>query len=127
MTSQETARSVSLTILGHLPSMKNSRRILRQKGSGRPFSAKSEESVRYVGDFCLQVPPEAANGALTGPLRTHVSVWYRSERSDLDCALVYDCLQASGVIRNDRQIIEKHEYRHVDKKNPRVEITIEEL
>ncbi len=66
-------------------------------------------------------------GSLESPLRAHVSVFYPSRRSDLDCALVYDCLQQFGVIANDRFIVEKHEFLHIDKQNPRVEITVEEI
>mgnify|MGYP001589623877 CR=1 FL=1 len=38
-----------------------------------------------------------------------------------------DCLEKAGVIENDRQIFEKHEWKHIDKDNPRVAIRIEEI
>ena len=122
--------SVNLTILGHLPSMKNGRAIFRNRMTGKPFSAKSNEARAYAGSFVLQVPAECkrlALGSEKTPLRAIVSVWYRSNRSDLDTALVYDCLQAAGVISNDRYVLEHHEFKHIDRRNPRVEITLEEL
>ena len=53
-----------------------------------------------------------------------LTVFYPSRRSDLACDLVYDCLQATGVVANDRYITEKHEYLRVDPLNPRVEIEL---
>ena len=106
-------------------------------------------SVRaFRSDFLAQAPK--AKEPLTGSLRTNVSVWYSSRRQDLDCAaeqirrekireackdnacndidaLVYDLMQEAGLIENDRQIIEKHEYGHMDAANPRVEILIEKI
>jgi Holliday junction resolvase RusA-like endonuclease len=122
------SRPVELTIIGHLPSMKNSRKIHHRRG--KRFIAKSDEAICYVDSFIAQVPLQLrrlALGSEKTPLRANVSVYYRSHRSDLDTALVYDCLQKAGVIANDRYIVEHHEWKHVDAKNPRVELTIEEL
>ena len=122
--------ALRLTILGHLPSMKNRREMAKNHRTGKLFPRKNDEALKYVADFCLQVPPECRNLALGSPrtpLRAIVSVFYRSARSDLDTALVYDCLQLAGVIANDVHIHEHHEYKHVDADNPRVEITLEEL
>jgi Holliday junction resolvase RusA-like endonuclease len=110
--------------------MKNSRRLLKNRRSGKTFSAKSDEALSFVESFIAQISFEArrlALGSAKTPLKAIVSVWYRSERSDLDTALVYDCLQKAGVIANDRYIIEHHEYKHVDADDPRCEIVIEEI
>ena len=122
--------AVSFTIPGQLPSMKNRRRQLKNRKTGKRFSAKSEEAVKYKEDFILAVPMECRNLRLGGPatpLRAIVTVFYSSWRSDLDCGLIYDALQAAGVIANDRFVREHHEYAHVDPQNPRVEILIEEI
>ena len=114
--------SVNFTVYGQCYSLKNSKMLAR----GRTI--KHPKADQFEHDFALQVPPEYRNlrmGDKHQPLRTHVSVWYPSHRQDLDCAIVYDCLQTAGVISNDRYIIEKHEYLHVDAKNPRVEIVVE--
>lgn len=113
-------RSIQMTIRGHLWSMKNG------KINGR---FKNPKAKAFERDFALQVKPEARIklGAIDQPLRAIVTVYYPSRKQDLDCALVYDCLQNCGVIANDRYIIEHHEYLEVDAKNPRVEVTIEEI
>ncbi len=124
------ASAISFTVLGQLPSLKNSRPIYRNRKTGKPFSARSDAIKRYYENFALQVPPQYRNSLLFGtraPLRAIISVFYQSGRSDLDCSAVYDVLQLCGVIVNDRQIQEKHEYAHIDAKNPRVEITVELL
>ena len=123
-------RKALLTIKGQLVSMKNRRRILKNSRTGKPLSAKSDEAVKYMADFILQVPPEYRSlklGAVDKPLRATITVWYTTMRPDLDTALVWDCLQAAGVIANDRYIRERHEYREVDAMNPRVEIYLEEI
>ncbi len=128
--------SVAFTVPGKLVSMKNSRRLLKNRRNGKMFSAKSEEAVNYTQEFRFRwfnvvrwMKGERFEplGSLESPLRAHISVFYPSRRSDLDCALVYDCLQQFGVIANDRFIVEKHEFLHIDKENPRVEITVEEI
>ena len=123
--------SVAFVILGQVPSLKNSRPIRRNRKTGKPFSARSDEAQRYIADFGLSVPLEYRNIGLGGPnkalLRAIVTVFYSSWRSDLDLAIVYDCLQHAGIVSNDRWIREKHEYAEVDPNNPRVEIVLEEM
>lgn len=124
------APSVSMIVSGHVPSLKNSRPIRRNRKTGKPFSARSDEAQRYIDDFCLRVPFEYRNLGLGGRkalLRSIVTVFYSSWRSDVDLAIIYDCLQHAGIVTNDRWIREKHEYAEVDAKNPRVEIDIEEI
>lgn len=122
-------RHVSLVIRGLCPSMKNRRRIVMNKRTGQRSVIKSQESLRYALDFALQVPSacKVAIGTEKTPLRSFVSVFYPSYRNDLDVSAVYDLLQQTGVISNDRWIREKHEYAHIDPYNPRVEIQIEEM
>ncbi len=124
------AFTASFVVFGQLVSMKNSRRLLKNRRTGKTFSAKSEEAMKYLEDFCRQVPPEYRGiklGSMQRPLRIVCSVFYQSRRSDLDIALLLDCLQVAEVIRNDRDIIEQHLYAEVDAKNPRVELLIEEI
>lgn len=51
--------------------------------------------------------------------------YYPNRRRDLDREAVWDVLQKAGVIHNDRQFVEEHNYKRFDKANPRVEIEIE--
>jgi Holliday junction resolvase RusA-like endonuclease len=111
-----------LVIFGVVYSMKNSK-IARRGG----FPVKHPKCRKFEQDFMAQVPPSASKNALQGPLRAIVTAFYPDRRQDLSCEIVYDLLQKSGVIKNDSQVIEKHEFREIDKKNPRVEITIEPL
>lgn len=116
--------SISFTVYGQLWSMKNHRIPLKQN----PYKTIPDQKARlFAQQFMSQVPIEATRTRLEGPLRAIVTVFYPSQRQDLDCALVYDLLQKAAVITNDRQIIEKHEFRETDKVNPRVEITVEPI
>lgn len=118
---------VSLIVYGTLVSMKNSK--IQSVKHGRAYTFKNPAVVAYERDFSRQVRPEHKKnlGSLTVPLRATVTVFYPSRRQDLDCALLYDCLQTAGVVSNDRWIRCKTEYAMVDSANPRVEIFIREL
>ena len=143
---------VEFTILGECVSMKNSRELVHfGKKPALIKSAKAREYERTVG---LQIP-ESARQMLTGRLRISVHAFYATERPDLDCELLYDCMAAKfkrhkgkliriapgeyqygqgervlvqkGVYLNDRQLREKHAVHAIDKVNPRCEIVIEPM
>lgn len=114
--------AVQFTVLSQCYSMKNSK-IARRHG----FPVKHPKARQFEQDFANQVPQKYRNLRLTGPLRVVVTVYYPNHRQDLDCALVLDCVQKNGIIENDRQFIEQHLYREVDKLKPRVELTIEPI
>ena len=124
-TSRGHASSVSLTILGQIYSMKNSK-TPRRYGRGM---VKHPKARKFEADFALQVPVDAkvGLGSMKHPLRAIITAYYPSWRQDLDLSIAYDLLQSCGVVSNDRWIREKHEWAHVDPENPRVEILIEEI
>ncbi len=104
--------------------MKNHRTPLKQN----PYKTiPDKKALGFASTFADQILTLRIKSPLKGSLRSNVTVFYPSQRQDLDCALVYDLLQKHGIIENDRQIIEKHEYRQTDKDNPRVEIQVEEI
>ncbi len=115
---------IAFTVLGQCASKSNSR-----VHTGRGRSIKSPAAQAFCLAFGLQVPRSAkrALGSRTKPLVGYVTVYYQSMRSDVDVELVWDCLQKAGVVANDRYIREKHIIGRIDKKNPRVEIQIEEM
>lgn len=125
------------TILGQPYSKANRRRLGRI--NGHSAIVKSREAVAYERDVMWQIPAEARM-RLARKIKITMRLYYRTELPDLDESLILDCLQdryagsgktrtlvASGVYRNDRQVREKHIYHGIDAKNPRAEITVEEL
>lgn len=117
---------VAFTVYGKLASMKNGRIPLKRN----PYKTIPNDDCRtFERSFMSQVPRKAmlALGSLDRLLWSKVTVYYPSMRSDLDCAFVYDLLQKSGVVRNDRYIREKYERGLIDAKNPRVEIAVGEI
>lgn len=105
-------------VFGHLASKSNSRRKTNWGGV-----IKSKPAMQFEKDFAKQVarPKEAYEG----PVALLVAVWYEDRRRDLDISLLQDCIQKAGIIKNDRQIIEIHAYRGIDKKQPRVQFLLE--
>lgn len=127
---------IQFTIFGELPSMKNSRQIMKNFKTGHPILIKSEKALAYEKNTLKQIPP-AAKQNLEGELWIHCKCYYKTERPDLDPELLYDILQAQtdnsggrtiitrrGVYMNDRQLRSKHCDHFIDKHNPRVEVTI---
>lgn len=111
------------TILGNLQSKANSRRMIRPG-----LVIKSKVALEYVNSALMQLKaPMRSRKPFEKPVACEFTVYYQSRRSDLDTSLIRDVLQTAGVYLNDRQIVECHEYKHLDKTNPRVEILVYEL
>lgn len=118
------------TILGEPCSKANSRRIIPNKKTGRPYSIKSQKALDYMGSFLGQIQRRRSyqrNGGLpVSPIESklvmYCVIYYRTERPDLDESLVMDCLEKSGIIKNDRLIRERHVHHFIDKAIPRAEI-----
>lgn len=139
---------IRFTIFGQMVSKSNSRRLVtippKNGKPERPAFVKSKEALAYAESALKQIPPRA-RAMLTCDVKMTVRAWFSNALSDLDVTLLRDILQAQyskpdektgapkillqrGVYVNDRQI--KHEdNRHcgIDKRNPRVEVTIEPL
>lgn len=131
-----TGNMISFTIYGQPYSKANSRQlVLRGK---KPMNIKSDEALAYERDALLQIPAHARQ-RLEGPVSVNITIYYATERPDLDESLLIDILQdrytgtkkqnnrqliQKGVYRNDRQVREKHIFHGIDKQNPRAEITV---
>jgi Holliday junction resolvase RusA-like endonuclease len=132
---------IRFTIFGEAASKANSRKIATI--GNRPAIIKSKKALGFERDALMQIPP-AARQQLEGPVRVTLRMYYASERPDLDESVVLDVMQnryktfgkgehrkrelmQKGVFVNDRQVREKHVFHHIDKSNPRVEITVEPL
>ena len=82
---------------------------------------KSKKARNYEASIKQQV---AMLGELmTGRLRMDATVYYRTERPDLDVSLILDGLQGR-IYKNDRQVREQHLYHRIDRDNPRAEIIV---
>lgn len=115
------------TVTGQPPRKSNQRMIVSRGRGGSPMVIKSKEAREYVDHFTTSVPKEywtLEAGDLKDDLRLDIIVWYTSRRSDLSVELVKDCIEAAGVIKNDRYVREEHLYGFVDKENPRTMIRL---
>lgn len=129
--------AIAFTIIGQPCSKANSRQIVTI--AGRPTPIKSKVALAYERDALRQIPPSARQ-QLAGPVKVTATLYYSSERSDLDESIVLDVLQdryakhggervlvQKGVYINDRQVREKHIKHGIDRVNPRAEIQVEAL
>jgi Holliday junction resolvase RusA-like endonuclease len=113
-----------ITILGQVPSKSNGYRI----ANNRLF--KSIELKSYEVSFEWQIKKyKSENEIIDVPFQIWIEVYFQSNRSDLDNAskVILDCLQASGVIKNDRLCSFLVMRKHIDKLNPRIEFRIEAI
>jgi Holliday junction resolvase RusA-like endonuclease len=113
---------IKLTIYGECVSKSNSRRLVTIHG--RPAFIKSKKALQYVTDVAKQV--HAPLRMLEGRLKFSATLYYASERPDLDASVLLDSLQGR-LYMNDRQVRELHLVHAIDRKNPRAEVEIEEL
>lgn len=129
--------AVRFVILGEPASKANSRQIVLI--AGRPKVIKSQKARDYERDALLQIPA-AAKVMFACPVRVTMTIYYASERPDLDESVVLDVLQAKcewtgkhrkvirrGVYFNDRQVREKRITHGIDRTRPRAEILVEPL
>lgn len=117
---------MKFVVLGEPASKSNSRTLVCRKG-GKPRNIKSKKALSYVDNFILQVKSMNLPKIHEGDIIFKCWIYYASYKPDLDESLIMDCLQKSGVIRNDRQIKEKHIYHGIDRKNPHVVIILQKL
>ena len=115
-------RSVSFTVYGEPASKSNSRQLVTIKG--RPAFIKSAKGRRYVIDYQKQCPK--LSQLLEGDLSISCHIWYASRRPDLDASLIFDSMEGM-IYKNDRALKEMHLFWHLDRKNPRAEITVKQI
>lgn len=114
------------TIYGQPPSKSNSYIIVRT-GGGKSSLAKAAPLLKYEQHFFMQCG--LRHRKISQRFTLTVDVYFTSDRPDLDNALkvILDCLQKFEVIKNDRLCTEINARKLIDKKNPRIEFTIEEI
>lgn len=130
---------VKFVIRGEPASKANSRRAITINGKSR--SIKSEKALSYEKFAANQIPYNC-RAMFDVPVRVTMTIYYCSERPDLDESLILDILQAEyrkhpktkkkmlvtkGVYTNDRLVREKHIYHGIDKEHPRTEIIVEPI
>lgn len=111
-----------ITIKGQVPSKSNGYKI----GNGRLY--KSAGLKLYEVMFEWQIKKHLKE-SIEVPFEIWINVYFQSNRSDLDNAakVILDCLQTSGVIKNDRLCVILVMRKHIDKLNPRIEFEIKKL
>ena len=109
------------TILGEPASKANSRQ-LGKTWKGKPIIRKSAKALSYREFALYQIarPKEP----FTEEVTLFATIYYRTQRPDLDESLIMDILQEAGVVKNDRLIREKHIYHAIDKDNPRADLFV---
>lgn len=108
-------------IYGKLYGKANSRKIIRNRWTGKPMSIKQDGALRFERDFMFQVKKIPI--PYEGKVALSALVYYPDNRQDLEIELLKDCIEKAGIVKNDKQIVE---YRRIkrsscpDPINPRV-------
>lgn len=107
------------------PSKSNQYRIITLNGHGS--LAKTNGMKEYEKNFYKQCSLRDRN--IKGFFKIDVDVYFKSNQPDIDNSLkvIMDCLQSCKAILNDRQCVEIHARKLIDKINPRIEFVIEEV
>ena len=112
-------------IYGSIPSKSNSYKIVTLCGHGS--LAKQKVLKDYEKDFYKQC--SLRDKQISGLFKIDVDVYFANNRKYLDGSfkILLDCLQSCKAIINDRQCVEIHARKLIDKLNPRIEFIIEEV
>lgn len=107
------------------PSKSNQYRIIILHGHGS--LAKTKNIKEYEQNFYKQC--SLRDKKIKGFFKLDVDVYFKNNRPDIDNSLkiLLDCLQSCKAIINDRQCVEIHARKLIDKLNPRIEFIIEEV
>lgn len=113
------------TIRGRVPSKSNCYKIVTLCGHGS--LAKQNVLKEYERTFYKQC--SIRDKEIKGFFKLTADVYHENNRPDLDNAfkILLDCLQGCKAIKNDRQCMEIHARKLIDKADPRVEFVIEEI
>lgn len=133
---------IRFTARGEPVSLKNNKQLgsVKESSKGNRYReiVNSREVINYQKFFLPQIPWQA-QAMLDVPVRVLIKIWYRTQRPDLDEAIILDLMQAQytrhpktqeklvvrrGVYTNDRLVRERHVYHGIDKQHPRVEIIV---
>lgn len=111
-----------MIIRGTIPSKSNCYKIVTI--GGHSSLGKTPALRAYEDSFYMQCKHRGA--MIDRPFKLHADVYHTSDRPDLDNAFkaLLDCLQYARVIKNDRKCVEIVARKLIDKKDPRVEITL---
>lgn len=112
--------SLSRVIYGQIPAKANNYKI----SGGRMY--KSSEMAQYERDFAKQW---VRTDTITERFELAVSVYFRSNASDLDNALkaILDMLQNVKAIENDRNCMKIEAVKCIDRLNPRIELKLTKI
>lgn len=124
---------MKMVILGNVPSKKNSKRIVTNKKSGKPFIISSEIHGDWHKSAIPQMQTQWRGYEVTEyPIGITMIFWWKDlRRHDLDngVSTILDALKDAGVIEDDYYKFVnciQAQYGGLDRTNPRVEIYIDE-
>lgn len=131
-------RDIKFDIAGQVPSKKNNKRILKNSRTGNRFIANSEKfndwHEKALREVCLfSKAAKYRNKPRKNPLSIRMRFYNKdNRRHDLDnmVSSVLDLLVDAGYLEDDHCKIVSSMlvvFRGIDRKNPRVEVTITEL
>lgn len=114
-----------IVIHGKIPSKSNCYKVITI--AGHSSLGKTKAIKEYEKSFFLQCPIRGL--MMTGYFKLKVDVFYQNMQPDLDNCfkVLLDCLQQCKAIKNDRYCVEIEGRKLIDKIDPRIEFTIEEV
>jgi Holliday junction resolvase RusA-like endonuclease len=104
--------------------------IVHPKGSTRPMVMKSTEARAWMR--AARVRLELWRNVhrvpcIKQPVSVSIDVYRKSDAGDLDnyAKGLLDALQEAKVLRDDKQVVELHMRKFVDRRRPRYEVVVE--
>jgi len=115
----------TMRIVLPLPISLNS--MYSQSRSGHRF--KTQEAKDWEEEFMLKLLISRVKPLGKAKIEVFISYYFKDNRSDLGnrTKILIDALQKSRFIDNDNQVWALHEYKEIDKKNPRCVLQVDVL
>lgn len=114
---------MELIIEGEPASKANSRRLVYY--GKKPAFIKSDKARAYEASAILQLKSQVRRHKMfETPVAVEMTIYYASQRPDLDESLILDVMEKAGVYKNDRLVRERHVFHGIDKARPRAEIMV---
>ena len=121
---------IHLVIRGRPVSSTNSRRIVSNRRTGRPFTIKSKAYAAWSASAISQLtdahPLHGQKAVCVTPTAITLRVYRAADVGDLDnfAKGVLDALQQSNWLEDDKLVVQLEMFKLLDRKNPRIEIEI---
>lgn len=88
---------------------------------------KTQEARNWEKEAQVAILQTKGRKTLTGSVYVGIEFFLKRDRDVDNLKLVLDALEDNQIVKNDSQVVHLNIKKYVDKKNPRIEVQVEEV